>query len=130
MSLGRRLLNVAKAEIQDAARKVRSSAEQWVDPSKERRSSATSNEAYEALRQQVQRDDTDGPPSEIRDFYANLELPIGSDAAEVKAAYRRLLRRYHPDKHAMNPAHAKVAGEVTQKLRTAYEGLNAYLEAR
>ncbi len=126
MSLGRRLLNVAKAEFQDAARKVRTSAGQWVDPIARQRPSGTSSAEYGALREQVLLDE-DGPPAHIRKFYANLELPIGADAAEVKTAYRRLLRRYHPDKHAQNPEHAKVASEVTQKLRTAYEGLNEYL---
>lgn len=133
MSLGRRLLNVAKAELQDAARKVRHSAEHLLDPL-----APASHEAAErdTIRDEVRREQAHGSPEarrhdvspEIARFYANLELPVGADAPQVKAAYRRLMRRYHPDKHAQHPDRAKVAGEVSQKLRAAYEGLMAHLE--
>lgn len=33
----------------------------------------------------------------LRDCYRLLELPSGAAIADVKAAYRRLARRYHPD---------------------------------
>lgn len=43
-----------------------------------------------------------------KDLYAVLELPPGAPAADVKAAYRKLARLWHPDK---NPADTKVSGE-------------------
>jgi molecular chaperone DnaJ/curved DNA-binding protein len=33
----------------------------------------------------------------IRDYYALLEVGEGADSAEIKRAYHRLARRYHPD---------------------------------
>ncbi len=128
MSFARRLINVAKVELQDAARKVRTSAEQLLDGPDHEPLDAD----FEQMREQVMREEGEAPhpmdvPPEIGTYYANLELPVGADAAEVKAAYRRLMRRYHPDKHAANPERAKVAGEVSQRLRTAYEGLTEYL---
>lgn len=33
----------------------------------------------------------------LPDYYAVLEIPHTSTTAEVKQAYRRLVRRYHPD---------------------------------
>lgn len=136
MSLGRRILNVAKAELGDAARRVKRSAEQLFEPSP---AADGPDPEVEAIREQIRREEEAGlgdprpgldVPPEVRTWYGNLELPIGADAAEVKAAYRRLMRRYHPDKHALDPAQAKVAHEITQKLRAAYEGLTEHLEGR
>jgi hypothetical protein len=145
MTLRDRLLNVAKAELLDAARKLKTSAQHLVSDST--RGVSTPDPEEEAVREEIRREEAarragrraeraqqraaavDVPP-DVRRFYANLELPIGADADEVKAAYRRLMRRYHPDKHALDPARAKVATEVTQQLRSAYEGLMAHLGVR
>ncbi|MEM6502532.1 MAG: J domain-containing protein [Cyanobacteria bacterium P01_C01_bin.89] len=35
--------------------------------------------------------------AELRECYRKLGLPVGSSLAEVKAAYRKLARQYHPD---------------------------------
>lgn len=138
MSLGRRLINVAKAELGDAARRIKTSAEQILearaeDPLEEDPELARIRaevEAEEAARAATQPPPEAALPAEVRAWYGNLELPIGASADEVKAAYRRLMRRYHPDKHALDPAQAKVATEVAQRLRTAYDGLMAHLEGR
>lgn len=66
---------------------------------------------------------------EIRRFYANLELPLGATLDEVRAAYRRLMRRYHPDKHHHDPARAEAAHQLSHQLREAYEGLLRHLRA-
>ena len=139
MTLRDRLFNVAKAELMDAARKLKTSAQHLVN---EVRPGAEDPE-LEAIRTEIRREEAArrrgeraqsraaaavDVPADIRTFYANLELPIGASADEVKAAYRRLMRRYHPDKHALDPARAKVATEVTQQLRQAYDGLIAHLE--
>lgn len=69
-------------------------------------------------------------PREIREAYAALELPLGSDREAVKAGYRKMLRRYHPDKHAGDPERERLANEVTRRLREAYEKLDKYLAER
>lgn len=33
----------------------------------------------------------------LPDYYAVLEIPHAATAVEIKQAYRRLVRRYHPD---------------------------------
>jgi DnaJ-domain-containing protein 1 len=72
------------------------------------------------------------PPSRqgnktIRDYYANLEVPYGSDLSTVKESYRRLMRKYHPDKHVNDPESEKLATELSQELTRAYTAIEAYL---
>ena len=160
MSLFERLAKVAKNELGEAARRIETSAKQLIEDVRAEPEPAVEPESadpelseaeMEAIREQVRREEAEryargggptprastfgaGPTSEaearIGRFYANLELPVGASAAEVKAAYRRLMRRYHPDKHVNDPHAAQVAHELTHRLRTAYDGLMAHLEGR
>jgi len=63
----------------------------------------------------------------IEGWYAALELPPGSDFKAVQKAWRDMLRRYHPDKHAGDPEKARVAHEVSQQINEAYNGLKKHL---
>ena len=74
--------------------------------------------------------DADPWPDEIKEDYAALELPLGADRGAVKVAYRDLLRRYHPDRHAERPDKAELANELTVRIRQSYERLDAFLAAR
>ena len=65
---------------------------------------------------------------ELAAYYANLELPYGSQLESVKHAWKRLLRRYHPDLHSSNPKKRRVANQLTQGLNRAYEELTRRLE--
>ncbi len=67
---------------------------------------------------------------EVRQYYANLELPFGADLDEVKKSYRRLMRQYHPDKHQEDPARRQLATQLSQKLTVAYNELNLLLKNR
>lgn len=126
MSLRDRLFNVAKAELKDAARKIREAAGDLL--------SEQPSHAYDF--DEAPFTDFDEAPSipheppDVRRWYANLELPIGAPLPEVKAAYRRLMRRYHPDKHQSDPKRAAAANELAQRLREAYDGLTAHLEKK
>jgi molecular chaperone DnaJ len=55
-----------------------------------------------------------------KDHYAILEIDQDASQAEVKKAYRRLARQYHPD---MNPGD-KVAEEKFKEIKEAYEILS------
>ena len=61
-------------------------------------------------------------------YYANLEVPYGSDLATVRQAWKRLSRKYHPDVHSGDPDKRRVANELTQGLNRAYENLVKYLK--
>src|SRR5918998_1020861 len=53
------------------------------------------------------------------DFYVILGLPHGATDADIKRAYRRLARRFHPD---INPGDRAAEARVRQILE-AYETL-------
>ena len=67
---------------------------------------------------------------QVRQYYANLELPFGADLEEVKHAYRRLMRQYHPDKHQDDPARRQLANQLSTRLSVAYNELRQILKDR
>ncbi len=69
-------------------------------------------------------------PREIRRAYAALEVPLGSDAETVRAAHRKMLKRYHPDRHHGDDAKEDVANELTRRLGEARDRIVVFLEAR
>lgn len=64
----------------------------------------------------------------IRQYYANLEVPYGADLDTVKESYRRLMRRYHPDRYAHDDKMQKKATELSQELTQAYTAIRQYLK--
>ena len=63
----------------------------------------------------------------IEDYYANLEVPFGSDMDTVKSAYRRLMRKYHPDNFANDAEKEATATRLSQELSVAYQAIQEYL---
>ena len=59
-----------------------------------------------------------------------LDLQPGAELAQIKSAYRQLMRKYHPDMHAGNPAKLKAATELSMRVTTAYNGLMDALDKR
>src|SRR5664279_1189286 len=58
-------------------------------------------------------------PVEFKDYYAILGVSRGASAEDIKKAFRKLARQYHPDK-----ARDKKAGEEKFKeINEAYEVL-------
>ena len=64
----------------------------------------------------------------IARYYKVLDLPYGADFDQVKAAYRKLMRKYHPDLHGESPQKQKAATELTMQVTQAYNELEAYLK--
>ena len=65
--------------------------------------------------------------SQVRLWYARLELPAGASADDVRQAYRTLMRKYHPDRFTGDAESERLATQVSQELSVAYEGLLDYL---
>lgn len=61
-------------------------------------------------------------------LYANLELPYGADREAVRAARRRLLARYHPDRYATDPDKARLSHDLVRQLNHAHDELLKRLE--
>jgi DnaJ-domain-containing protein 1 len=59
-------------------------------------------------------------PYKEASYYANLELKTGAGFAEIKASYKELIKKYHPDKFNQNEEQRKIAEEITRKLNEAY----------
>src|ERR1035437_5143149 len=55
----------------------------------------------------------------LPDYYQLLQVPVNATSAEIKAAYRRLAKLFHPDKNSGNPA----AEEKFKQIKDAYENL-------
>ena len=58
----------------------------------------------------------------MRDPYEVLGIKRGASKDEIKAAYRKLAKQYHPDKHVNNPL-KDLAQEKFLEIQQAYEQL-------
>lgn len=67
--------------------------------------------------------------SELAKYYANLEVPYGSDLETVRRAWKQLLQKYHPDIHSGNPEKQEIANKLVQELNHAYKELEKRLSA-
>ena len=63
-------------------------------------------------------------------LYANLEVPYGSDLNLVRQSWRRLVKKYHPDRHGSDPERRRVATELTAELTREYRELEEILSVR
>ena len=60
-------------------------------------------------------------------LYANLELPYGAGRDEARAAWKRLMKRYHPDLHTADPDKQRIADQLAAELTRAYQQLDSLL---
>lgn len=58
----------------------------------------------------------------MKDPYEVLGVPRGTDREKVKAAYRELAKKYHPDQYAGSPL-ADLANEKMQEINEAYDAI-------
>jgi DnaJ like chaperone protein len=66
-------------------------------------------------------------PDPLAKYYANLEIPVGSDRATVKKAWKTQMKKYHPDLHCADPEKKRIAEELTLQLTEAHRILDTAL---
>lgn len=61
-----------------------------------------------------------------RIYYHTLGLEQGASYEQIKVAYKKLMKAYHPDRHQADPQKQRWAVEQSQKVNEAY----AFLEKK
>ena len=64
----------------------------------------------------------------LRTDFASLEVPFGADMEEVRTSYKRLMLKYHPDRHAGDPEKQRIALEIAKKINQSFERIRSYHE--
>jgi hypothetical protein len=65
-------------------------------------------------------------PEELRPDFAELGLAFGASADECKAAYKRLLKLHHPDRHAGHEGNLRKATEKSARINAAYDRIEKW----
>ena len=118
-----------KAAADEAFRRMKEQAARggW-QPSDSTTSSASSSSSYSGGTRRTPRPGS--KDAQVVEWYKRLDLEVGADMAQIKSAYRQLMRKYHPDMHAGSPQKQKAATELSMKITTAYNGLVDHLESK
>jgi len=69
----------------------------------------------------------DARDSKLSDYYKVLGLPDGASLEEVRAAYKTLMKKYHPDKFQDLDKRAE-ATELVKRINGAYAALEKVLD--
>jgi DnaJ-domain-containing protein 1 len=101
----KRLFNIARAEFNDLVQKNKSADEPLPEP-----------DFFETLQEES---------DPLAKYYANLEIPVGSDRDTIKAAWKTQMKKYHPDLHGSDPKKKQIAEELTRQLNEAYRILDS-----
>jgi DnaJ-class molecular chaperone len=65
-------------------------------------------------------------PEALRPDFAELGVPFGASAEECKAAYKKLLKIHHPDRHAGHEGNFKKATARTARINAAYDRIERW----
>ena len=109
----KRIFKIAQAELNDLVRKNKF-FKNYVSSDK------TIN-----FQEQSEYKDTYSSSDPLAKYYANLEIPIGSDQAIIKNAWKKQLKKYHPDLHCSDPEKKMIAENLARQLNEAYRILSS-----
>jgi DnaJ-domain-containing protein 1 len=99
----KRLFNIARAELNDLTQKNKST-------------DTPQSDIFEIRQEET---------NPLAKYYANLEIPVGSDQETIKTAWKTQMKKYHPDLHGSDPQKKQIAEELTRQLNEAYRILDS-----
>lgn len=67
-----------------------------------------------------------GPPAIVTEAYRTLGLAYGAPMKDVKASYKRLLLRYHPDRNSASAEEQKRATDISARINNAYQVIETW----
>jgi len=111
-------LNAAYEELDDFLRGGSGAGEKYKNGKSEREGMGSAGEKTKPF------------PEELRKDFAELGLSPDARADECKAAYKKLLKLHHPDRHAGHPGNMKKATEKTAKVNAAYERIVKWFQTQ
>jgi DnaJ-domain-containing protein 1 len=65
-------------------------------------------------------------PESLKADFAELGVSPGASEEVCKAAYKKLLKIHHPDRHAGHPGNMKKATEKSARINAAYERIEQW----
>ena len=68
-------------------------------------------------------------PDHIKKACETLGVKAGADESEIRSAYRKKLKRFHPDSNAENETVQRVAHKKTEEIVEAYKAILAYKDS-
>jgi DnaJ-domain-containing protein 1 len=71
---------------------------------------------------------TSGLPDDVARAYSRLELSTNGSVDDAKKAWRKLMRKYHPDRHQADEHKREVATKLAAALTESYEIIKDYRE--
>jgi len=66
------------------------------------------------------------PPEELRIDFELLKVSFGADEETCKAAYKKLLKIHHPDRHVGHQANLKKATKKMAEINAAWDRIEKY----
>ena len=68
-------------------------------------------------------------PANLHKDFEALGLNADAGAEECKEAYKKLLKKYHPDRHAQTPENLIKATQKTAEINAAYDRLEEWFKS-
>lgn len=62
--------------------------------------------------------------------YKVLDIPYGSDLKTAKLAWKKLMKKYHPDFNCGNQDKERLANEISIKITSAYKEIEKYWQSK
>jgi DnaJ-domain-containing protein 1 len=118
-------LDEAFAELNDYLDRGKTDSQARAEAERKRRET---EDRLRAARQGFSTRVPGGPPDVLGKDYAALGIAFGAPLAQVKSAYKKLLKSHHPDRNSGSPEELRKATEFSAKLNDAYSRIELWWE--